>query len=553
LERQEQTIDSLVESLHAHDLTKQEVHLLEDRIQEMAGTVPPEGSVRAGTGELGTEVLRTFTGHETAVRAVGVSEGCLYTASEDGMIHKWDLTTGRIQLSFAGHRDWVTCLALEEGILFSGSADSTARLWDASDGKCETVFVGHTDAVWGVAVSGEFLFTASSDNTVRHWEMETGVSIKVLRGHSDCVWTLVLDDQGRLYSGSDDCTLRVWDVDTGETDKVLTGHKAGVLSLCAENQKILSGSGDGTVRVWDPANGFSFEVYSGHGGPVTTVTARGSCVFSGSVDMTIQMWTMQECTLIHEFRGHTQEVTSVCISSGNLFAGSDSGTVHQYFTDGMERHAICGDLVGELMGIDNATKSTLEKMEADRAMALDELRTMKGQLDLVMLEGEQGSASRSASRSASQERQLGQERQQLERQRLLQRNKIERVIDRMLVKEPMNKSLLRWRLNSAKPPVRVESEVVADAFQAVHEHHAHTGMTLEEMRTIMNDPFHGFGSFEELQEALVADDRSVTAMQAAAVRQASNHVCLPCRTSVCIGRSPATTLGRSTCVDTVDG
>ena len=56
------------------------------------------------------QALRTYQGHQRAVRGVTALGEYLYTASEDGTILIWDLTTGDKVGILNGHRDWVTCV-----------------------------------------------------------------------------------------------------------------------------------------------------------------------------------------------------------------------------------------------------------------------------------------------------------------------------------------------------------------------------------------------------------------------------------------------------------
>lgn len=83
--------------------------------------------------------VRRFAGHTSWIRTLAVSpDGLrLASASSDGVIHLWDLTSGERLTSCLGHTDQVLSVRFhpDGGRLVSGSADETLRIWEPAGGR----------------------------------------------------------------------------------------------------------------------------------------------------------------------------------------------------------------------------------------------------------------------------------------------------------------------------------------------------------------------------------------------------------------------------------
>ena len=102
------------------------------------------------------------------------------TGSGDGKLRLFDLGTGDLIRTFTGHTGAVRAVAFspDGSKLLSGAGylDNTAKLWDAATGAELRTFAGHTWYVSSVAFSpdGTKVLTGSSDNTAKLWDAATG-------------------------------------------------------------------------------------------------------------------------------------------------------------------------------------------------------------------------------------------------------------------------------------------------------------------------------------------------------------------------------------------
>jgi hypothetical protein len=103
-------------------------------------------------------------------------------------------------------------------LLASASDDGTVRIWDVTTGMPATTVEGNTGGVWDCAFSpdGHLLALASGDGSVRTWDVAANRLAASLQRHSGSVRSCTFSPDGRLLaSGSADGEIKIWDVVAG--------------------------------------------------------------------------------------------------------------------------------------------------------------------------------------------------------------------------------------------------------------------------------------------------------------------------------------------------
>ncbi|KAG5059322.1 hypothetical protein JHK87_000351 [Glycine soja] len=184
------------------------------------------------------------------------------------------------------HVDTVSALALSRdgSLLYSASWDRTFKIWRTSDFKClESVKNAHEDAINSLVLSNNgFVYTGSADTRIKMWKKLEGEKkhslIGTLEKHKSAVNALALNSDGSvLYSGACDRSILVWESDQNENNNTmvlvgaLRGHTKAILCLVVVADLVCSGSADNSVRVWRRGAEKSYSclaVFEGHRRPV---------------------------------------------------------------------------------------------------------------------------------------------------------------------------------------------------------------------------------------------------------------------------------------------
>ncbi|PLW53850.1 hypothetical protein PCANC_09176 [Puccinia coronata f. sp. avenae] len=332
----------------------------------------------------------SFQGHAlTVVTCIQFDWSKMVAASDDNLVHSYDLRTGRRLQTFEGHQGGVWALQYVGDTLVTGSTDRTVRVWNMRTGQCTHVFHGHTstvrclqivepinvngktgdEAIWEPAYP--VIVTGGRDYNVRVWKLPSETDeeyvgcltpgspeeigqyasdgnssnrfhLHFLRGHTHAVRALAA--KGRtMVSGSYDCTVRAWDIMTGECTQVMRGHLQKIYSVVLDGPRgrCASGSMDNTVRLWDLKTGNTIRILGEHSSLVGLLGLSPRRLVSAAADATLRVWDPSTGACRHELKGHLGAITCFTHDEFRVVSGAD-GTLKLWNGEN-------GVLVGDLL------------------------------------------------------------------------------------------------------------------------------------------------------------------------------------------------------------
>jgi RNA polymerase sigma factor (sigma-70 family) len=312
----------------------------------------------------------------------------LMTASFDGVLRLWDVTTGK-ELRRWDTSGWINAFAFapDGKTLASIGSGNTVRLWDVATGKELCEHSSHRNGFHALAVSpdGRTVASAGWDEDVRLWDAATGRLRHRLTARDGSLHAPRFSADGRTLTAlGDDGKARIWDVATGEerrqfpvaaaglyeqhalspdgttwasvlpgsqnrtTDIVLwdatTGRKRqvlagnvwwiGALAFAPDNRALYSWSGEKKVRSWDTTTGKGLREFAAGAPYIYTgrFSPDGNWFACGGRERVLLLYDMATGTEVRRITipGMREDRPSFAFSpNGRLLAlGDEEGTIH---------------------------------------------------------------------------------------------------------------------------------------------------------------------------------------------------------------------------------
>jgi WD40 repeat protein len=268
----------------------------------------------------------TLQGHTGKIVGLAFSPDnkTLASASYDGTLKSWDMTTGKERATLGEYKGCLGYVAFSPDgkTLATGAIGSPGgfpdlgdvRLWDVATGKVRTTLKGSTDDlltgaageyVHSVAFSPDGKTLAAMNGDVTLWDLATNKErVTLTGGHTEAdkesaypvypVMSVAFSPDGKtLAAASRDMTVKVWDVATARRS-TLSGHTHAVYSVAfsPDGKTLASASGDKTVRLWDLATNKERAILKGHTELVMSVafSPDGNILASASYDKSVKLW-----------------------------------------------------------------------------------------------------------------------------------------------------------------------------------------------------------------------------------------------------------------------
>ena len=192
----------------------------------------------------------TLTGHSSAVTQAAFQQGCIVSASSDGLVKVWthkgvEITTMRC------HKKRVSgcVLYLPQRGDTSSWADIMADEDEEETAKKRQAF----------DLKGAIIVTGSDDSMIGFWKPFVAHKLLSLTGHADQVKTLAMTKQNHIVSASRDRTVKVWTppVDTSTLTEVTSTnttvyHNGPVVdvSVSTDGGCVATVGRDGVLKIW---------------------------------------------------------------------------------------------------------------------------------------------------------------------------------------------------------------------------------------------------------------------------------------------------------------
>jgi WD40 repeat protein/energy-coupling factor transporter ATP-binding protein EcfA2 len=295
--------------------------------------LPSDTGFRIWDARTGTEVLRVSTLDTVSDVMFDASEQYVFTASWDGTITQWDITTKNSIQTFRTRGIIVNSIALSPDgkTLLAGYTDGFVRVWDIATGQLVRAISADIKGINRVAYSanGDLFATAGETGLVRLWNGNTYEQIITIKAHDDAVSNIIFSTDGRkLASSGWDDKVYLWDVSTGNRLQTFNGHSGNTFGLAftSDDAYLLSSSADTTIRLWEVATGQEIHRYLGHYNWVMDIAmfADNQRFVSVSQDQLLKIWHIAPTVSgLQAYATQTRQVRNLTCAEELFYGVSD--------------------------------------------------------------------------------------------------------------------------------------------------------------------------------------------------------------------------------------
>ena len=280
-------------------------------------------------------------GRVNAVNAVSVTPDGqqVVSASWNGSLKVWMLTSGKELRTFIGHTDGVNAVAVTPNgrLVVSASSDKTLKLWDLVSGVGLRTLIGHTAKITAVAVSpdGRQVMSASKLSrgvSLKVWDLNSGEEqLTSFIDYTPEITAIVVTPDGGQVVLATGPILRILDIN--KQRRPLVGHTDTInaLTVTLDGLQVVSASSDRTLKVWDLSSGKARLTLTSHMDSVmaVAVTPNGRLVVSASSDKTLKLWDLSTGNLLTTFYAEAPLLCCAIASDGKtIVTGDELGNVH---------------------------------------------------------------------------------------------------------------------------------------------------------------------------------------------------------------------------------
>lgn len=270
--------------------------------------------------------VATLLGHTDAVNSMVVSsDGTLYSGSWDGSIKVWQ---GQVCVAtLTGHKSSVNKLLIgPDGTLYSCGDDKTIRAWQ--DLQCVAILEKGGNFASNpvtLATAGDALFVGYYKGGVSVFEGFKKVATIREHNKGSSYLDLVASRDGAIYlSGNVDKTILVYK--GGAVVATLSGHTGDVYSMVVGNDGTLySLATDDTIRIW--RKNVCVGVISGSGAGGELLLGQDGVLYCGHLtEPVVRVWRGKEC--VATLQGHQAVVvTLIQAPDATLYSGDKDGVI----------------------------------------------------------------------------------------------------------------------------------------------------------------------------------------------------------------------------------
>lgn len=294
--------------------------------------------------ELWSASIHTLEPRASITESIAFSYNGLWlaSASVEGIIDLWDITTGQNKHTFKGDEFGYPVAFSPDGASLAAPSTKGVKLWDLATKDCKHIDMEimpldyTTLSVESLVFSpdGTQIAVCSGRRLLHRLDVYKGQWTWCVKDNDGEITSIAFSPDGKeLVSASVIGGVKLWDATTGQYKRKWGDHNAigRAVAFTLDGTKLALGLRDGGIKIWDYATGRCQQTFEGthmipRGVPFSP---DGSLIASYSNGVGIQLRDVSTGNCTHNFKGHTSPVSSLAFSPDGAIVASASpfGTI----------------------------------------------------------------------------------------------------------------------------------------------------------------------------------------------------------------------------------
>lgn len=204
--------------------------------------------------------------------------------SEDGP------TMPEASFRLAGHTNLVTAIEIDAGNrrLYSASLDGTIRVWDLTTGNLINTITAGEPILCMKHTAKDYILVGCASGRIRAYQASRGLHLLSLNAHNSNITALDFHDGTQtLATGDADGCVKVWSFDTAICIGSPPKHAGAVMALSVDETKVVSASRDGTVGVNDIKESERLYTIEGYTAFISSLAFDSNCIYADGTNNVI--------------------------------------------------------------------------------------------------------------------------------------------------------------------------------------------------------------------------------------------------------------------------
>ncbi|KAI3656944.1 hypothetical protein MP638_004435 [Amoeboaphelidium occidentale] len=300
-----------------------------------------------------TDLLYTLDGHfsgvegriEDFISSVTHHGQYLYTGGQDGLIKKWNLKSGVLEMTFYKHYHYVLVIVVESGRVYSisQSISEGLKIWNDTTGEIIYAFPSYEYPVVSLAVYDNVIYSSLGTGTVTAYGRKDFVFLRRYEAFNFFISCNIIVDSDGLFSAAGQAKVAQISLDTGLISRIIFVNSNAITCLSKSENNLIIGAErlnrtQKAITVWDLTANVESDIdlsrFSGVDKVAVATFFEDKIFVAGAVEQKVVVGISTNDDTFAFVSIYSSYIYALSVNSYSVFAGGAKNPVNQWSFDG---------------------------------------------------------------------------------------------------------------------------------------------------------------------------------------------------------------------------